>query len=191
MKSHEIHFLCVRSGTLLKTRTIKLQHPCIGLAHSSGDLYITALTDLHVYNIASGQSKKLYTDKTGKKKNYFAKCAVSPDSNRIYITNVTHDQLITLNKDGTKLSTLTHPEAKYLAHVHVTSLNHVFVSCRGLYTVVQVAVMNEGKRTITPLAGEGEGLTKPTALCFNSSNHTLVVCLGKNDNIVELQMKKH
>jgi len=184
---HEIHFFRVRSETLLKTRTIKLQHPCIGLSHSSGALYITTNTDLHVYNIASDQSKKLYSDKTGLYTVH--KCAVSPDGSRIYITNPTHDQLITLNKDGTKLSTLTHPELKYPTDAHVTSQGHVFVSCCDLHTVVQVAVMNDGKQTVTPLAGKGEGLNEPTSLCFNSSSDTLVVGLSLDDKIVELHMK--
>ena len=142
---HEIHLFRVRSGTLLKMKIIKLQHLCIGLAHSSGDLYITTNNDLHVYNISSGQNKKLYSDKTGPNTVY--RCAVSPDGSRIYITNFSNHQMIILNKDGTKLLTITHPELKYPFDVHVTSLNHVFVSCREFDSVVQVMVMNDGKQT--------------------------------------------
>ena len=181
---HEIYFFRVRSGTLLKTRTIKLQHPCFGLAHSHGDLYITTNTDLYLYNTARGRSKKLYSDKTGPYSVY--RCAVSSDGSRIFITNTDHSRLVITNKDGTKLSTLTHPDLMYPRYVHVTSQNHVFVSCH--HTVVQVG-MNDGKQTVTPLAGEEEGLTSPRSLCFNGSTDTLVVGLLDDDNVVELQMK--
>ena len=185
---NELHFFRIRAGTLLKTRTIKLQHPCIGSAYSSGALYITANTDLYEYNISSGQSKKLYSDKTGSYTVF--RCAVSHDGSRIYITNFYNHQLITLNTDGTKLFTLTHPELKHPADVHVTSLNHMFVSCYSLNIVVQVVKMNNGKQAVTRLAGKEEGITDPNALCYNSSTDTLVVGLYENDNIVELQMKQ-
>ena len=181
---HEIHFFRVRSGTLLKARTIKLKHRCIGLAHSNGYLYITANTGLHVYSILSGQRKKLYSDKTGLYT--VVKCAVSPGGSRIYITNNDQSQLVILNRDDIKLSTLTLPRLKYPVEVHVTSLHHVFVCFCHL---VQTVTINEGKQIVTPLAGDEEGLTEPTALCFNSSTNTLVVGQYCNDNIVALQMK--
>jgi len=182
---HEIHFFRVRSGTLLKTKTIALQHGCMMLAHYSGDLYITAKTALHVYNISSGHGRQLYSDKTGEVTVYG--CAVSPDGSRIYITNRSQDKLITLSKDGLKLFTLTHPELQDPKGVHVTSPSHVFVSCGLLNTVVQVIVMKDGAQTVKPLVGMKERLTKPRAVC--SSTDTLVVSQYKNDNIVKIQMK--
>jgi len=184
---HEIHLFRVRSWGLVKTRSIKLNYQCRGLAHHSGNLYITTYTSLHVYNISSGQGRQLYSDETGKYTVY--RCAVSPDGSRIYITNYLHHQLITLNKDGTKLSTLTHPELQFPWDVHVTSLGHVFVGCYILNTVVQVMGMKDGTRTVKPLTGKKEKLAGPIALCFNSSTNTLVVGLFKNDNIVELELK--
>jgi len=184
---HEIHLFRLRSEGLVKTRSIDLQYQCCSLAHHSGNLYITTHTSLHVYNISSGQYRQLYSDETGKYTVY--RCAVSPDGSRIFITNATNHQLITLNKDGTKLSTLTHPEIQGPWDVHVTSLGHMFVSCGGLNTVVQVVGMKDGRQTVKPLAGEKENLAEPMALCFNSSTNTLVVGLRNNDNIAELQLK--
>ena len=191
---HEIHFFRVCSESLLKTKSVKLPNPCIGLAHSLGYLYITANTDLHVFNISSGQGKKLYTDKTGSYTVF--RCAISPDGSRIYITNNDHSQLVILNKDGTKLFTLTHPELKNPLYVHASLPDHVFVSCHHSNTVVHVLVkIDETQKVdlrLTPLVmmkGEEKGLTDPTALCFNSSKNTLVVGLFKNDNIVELQQR--
>jgi len=183
---HEIHFFRVRAGRLLMSRTIKLQYGCIGIAHHSGDLYITTGTALHVYNISGAKSRQLYSVQSG---GYtVCGCAVSPDGSRVFITNQTHNKLITLNKDGTKLSTLTHPELQGPVAVHVTSLGHVFVSCCSLGTVVQVVGMKDGKQTVKTLAGLKERLNIPMSVYFNSCNNTLVVGQAKN-NIVELQLK--
>ena len=184
---HEIHFYHVRSGTLLKSRSIKLQHECVGLAHNSGTLYITTDTSLHVYNISRGQGRLLYSDQIGEYTVH--RCAVSPDGSRIFITDCTNHQLITPNKDGTKLSTFTHPEMLYPRCVSVTLLGHVFVSCQESNTVIQVVVMNDGTQTVTPLAGKEKGITEPTVLYFNGSTNTLVVSMFENDNIVELRLK--
>ena len=201
----EIHLFRVRLGRLLKSRIVKLQHDCIGIAHHSGDLYIATGFSLHVYNILGDQSRELYSDQTGEYT--VCGCTVSPDGSRVFITNNTHHQLITLNKNGTKLSTLTHPELKNPIAVHVTSIGHVFVSCGRLGTVVQVVGMKDGKQTVKPLAGKRErlkepitvfvqplagkreGLNRPTSVFYNISNNTLVVGQDENDDIVELQLK--
>jgi len=184
---HEIHLFRVRSGNLLKTRTISLQHDCRGVAYHSDKLYITTWTDLHVYDITNGQSRQLHSDHTGM--HTVHKCAVSTDGSLVFITNSTHNQLITLNKDGTKLSTLTHPELQNPVSLHVTPLGQMFVSCCGLDTVVQVVRMKDGKQTVKPMAGKRESLNKPIAVYFNNSHNTLVVGMGENDNIVEVQLK--
>jgi len=184
-RRYEVFFFSFHSGTLLKTRSIKLEHKCAGLAHHSGNLYVTNATALYVYDMAGGQGRKLYGDETGQFTVFM--CSVSPDGSRIYITDNTHDQLVTLDKDGTKLSTLTHPELKDPSELHVTTHGHLFVSCPALGTVVQVIEKNGGQ-TVTTLAGQ-EMLTTPRALCYNSSNNSIVFGQCENDNIVELQLK--
>jgi len=182
---HEILLVRVKAGKIEQTRTIKCQHPCRGLAHHGGQLYVTTGTALYVYDMAGGQGRQLYSDKNGKIT--VARCAVSPDGSRIYITNFTHHQLITLNKDGTTLSTFTHPELRYPVTPHVTSQGHVFVTCDRQNSVVQVTEKNN-QQTVTTLAGENNGLTKPLSLCFNSNN-SLLVGQFDNDNIVELKLE--
>lgn len=174
---------------MLKTRSIKFQHECLGLAHHSGNVYITTDTYLHVYNISSGRGRKLYSDKSGEYTVH--RCAVSPDSSRVYITNYTNHQLITLNtNNGSKLSTLTHPELQNLCGIHVTSLEHLFECCYVLNTVVQVVVKKDGTHSVAPLAGTKERIIIPQPVCFNRSTNTIVVGQLKNDTIVELQLKR-
>jgi len=182
---HEILLVRIKAGKIEPMKTIKCQHTCRGLAYHGAHLYVTTLTALHVYDMAGGQGRQLNIDETGEYTVY--SCAVSPDGSLIYITNYTHHQLITLNKDGTKLSTLTHPELRLPSSPHVTAQGHVFVTCREQNTVVQVTEKNN-QQTVTTLAGENNGLTKPWSLCFNS-NDSLVVGQSYNDNIVELKLK--
>jgi len=180
---HEILLVRVKAGKIEQMRTIKCQHPCGGLAHHGGHLYITAKTALHVYDMAGDHGRQLYSDETGK---YTVnRCAVSSDGSQIYITNSTHHQLITLKKDGTTLSTLTHPDLHTPVTPHVTPQGHVFVTCWN--TVVQVTEKNN-QQTVTTLAGENNGLTVPVSLCFNSNNSLLVGQIN-DDNIVELKLK--
>jgi len=101
--------------------------------------------------MAGGKGRQLYSDKKGKIT--VNRCSVSLDGSRIYITNYTHHQLITLNKDGTTLSTLTHPELQYPVTPHVTAQGHVFVTCFRRNTVVQMTEKNN-QQTVTTLAGK-------------------------------------
>jgi len=183
---HEILLVRVHAGKIEQKRTIKLQHTCDGLARHGDHLYIATGTALYVFDMVLGHDRQLYSDETGSVT--VCRCAVSPDGSRIYVTNFDHHQLITLNKDGTTLSTLTHPELKDPACVHVSPRGHVFVSCPKLGTVVQVSMQEDATQTVTTLAGEKNELTEPFSLCFNSSSNTLVV--GQwDDTIVELKLK--
>jgi len=184
---HEILLVRVKAGKIEHMRTIKLHHSSAGLAHHGDHLYVTTGTALHVYDMAGGQGRQLYRDEKGE--TTVQRCAVSSDGSRIYITYRTHHQLITLNKDGTKLSTLTHPELFNPATPHVTAQGHVFVACDVLYTVTVVQVTEKNnQQTVTTLAWEKNGLTSPYSLCF-SSNNSLVVGQIDDDNIVELKLK--
>ena len=182
---HEILLVRVNAWKIEQMRTIKCQHWCVGLAHYDGQQYVTTCTALHVYDMADDQGRQLYSDETGK---YTVnRCAVSSDGSRIYITNYSNHQLITLDKDGTKVSTLTHPDLHNPATPYVTSQGHVFIRCRDLNTVVQVAEKNN-QQTVTTLAGKNNGLTSPYSLFFNR-NDSLVVGQIDDDNIVELKLK--
>jgi len=181
----EILLVRVKAGKIEQMKTIKLHHSSAGLAHHGGQLYVTTGTALHVYDMAGGQGRQLYSDKNGE--NTVHRCAVSPDGSRIYITNFYKHRLITLNKDGTTLSTLTHPELRHPVTPHVTAQGHVFVTCYLQDTVVQVIEKNN-QQTVTTLAGEKNGLTSPRSVCFISNNSLLVSQLN-NNNIVELKLK--
>jgi len=179
----EILLVRVKAARINHTRTIKLRHRCIGLVHHNDNLYVSDSTTLHVYDIAGGQGRQLYSDRTGW--STVNSCAVSPDGSQLIITAQSEHQLITLNKDGTKLSTLTHPELIQPYFDHFTPQGHLFLCCNA--SVMQV--MERGvKKTVKTLAGTNNYLTKPESLFFNSSNSTLIIG-HNNNNIVELKLK--
>jgi len=183
---HEILLVRVKAGKIEHMRTIKFQHRCIGVVHHNGHLYISDSTALHVYDMVGGQDRQVYSDRAWEYT--VTSCAVSPDGSQIYIINLDHHQLIILNKNGKKLSTLTRPELKNPYCDHITPQGHLFVSCCTLGTVVQV-VEEDGKKTVKTLARWINFLILPISLCFNSSNNTLVVGQFGNNNIVELKLK--
>jgi len=186
---HEIWLVRVQEGQIKQLRTIQLEHYCLALAHYGSKLFITALNALHEFDLTSGQSRQLYSDTRGFTTVY--KSAVSHDGNRIFITNKDNNQLITLDKEGTKLSELPHPYIKGPRAVQVTTEGQVFVSCPNVRTIVQVWD-EDGKQTVKTLTGRNDIhttiWTDPKALCL-VDNNTLVVSHYFNDEIVELNLK--
>jgi len=130
---HEIRLVRVQEGQIKLLKTIQLEHYCLALAHYGAKLFITALTALE-FDLTSGQSRQLYSD--SRKSLTVYKCAVSHDGSRIFITNKDNNQLITLDKEGTKLSELPHPYIKGPRAVQVTTEGQVFVSCPKVRTIV-------------------------------------------------------
>ncbi|KAH3874651.1 hypothetical protein DPMN_037902 [Dreissena polymorpha] len=78
------------------------------MCRHDNELYITSGTALYVYTLAGAYFKTIYEHKSEELS--VAKCAVSLDGKRIYVTGVYSDGLITLSNDGTLLSTFTDPE---------------------------------------------------------------------------------
>ena len=180
----------VRSGTIEQLKTISFQHCCRGIAYHDDHFYVTTKTTLYKYDKEGSQGREMYNDPTGDnpEDNHVNRCAISPDGTRIFITNYTNHQLITLDKDGTKRSTFTDQELEYPAAVHVSPMGHVFVCCYKRNTVVQVVNSEKGVQSVRTLAEKSDGLYDPWALYFDSSKHTLVVGLA-DDRIAELKLK--
>jgi len=62
---HEILRVRVKAGKIEQMRTIKLNYSSAGLAHHGDHLYVTTGTALHVYDMAGGQDRQLYSNKKG------------------------------------------------------------------------------------------------------------------------------
>ncbi|KAH3737786.1 hypothetical protein DPMN_044381 [Dreissena polymorpha] len=82
------------------------------------------------------------------------KCAISPDGTRIYVTDNSHDSLLTLSLDGTVQSTLDDYAHRDPIGVHVSETGQLLVCCCATHEVSQVV----GEEEIVTLASQEDGL---------------------------------
>ncbi|KAH3692304.1 hypothetical protein DPMN_194754 [Dreissena polymorpha] len=57
--THEVQLFTVDKGRLIKGRTHRLEHQCIGISHRLGELYITSGSALYKYSLRGELIKKL------------------------------------------------------------------------------------------------------------------------------------
>ncbi|KAH3718072.1 hypothetical protein DPMN_060870 [Dreissena polymorpha] len=60
--THEVQFVSVNGGQLVKGRMLQFQHRCFGIAHIMQDLYLTSGTALYKYSMKGALLTKLYED---------------------------------------------------------------------------------------------------------------------------------
>ncbi|XP_052279975.1 uncharacterized protein LOC127877779 isoform X2 [Dreissena polymorpha] len=65
-RTHEVQFVSVNGGQLVKGRMLQFQHACIGIAHIMQDLYLTSRTALYKYSMKGALLTKLYEDTSDK-----------------------------------------------------------------------------------------------------------------------------
>ncbi|XP_052780120.1 uncharacterized protein LOC128217194 [Mya arenaria] len=180
---HEVRFFNVRYSKLQQTRKLIFFHKVRQIAHHSGRLYITSDTALYSYDKAGNDREKLFEDRSDRCTVYH--CAVSSDGSKIYVTNASKNQLITLDKAGNRLATLRHVTSP--RDIQVSPLGHVFVCSYGSNTVLQVD--REGKRKLVTLATRSDGLKNPISLCYRCRTSSLIVGQYNNNNGVVIKLK--
>ncbi|XP_052778552.1 uncharacterized protein LOC128215996 [Mya arenaria] len=181
---HEVRFFNVMNLKLQQTRKLTFNHTIRQIVHYSGRLFITSDTALYSYDKVGQNGGTLFEDKADKLSVYT--CAVSCDGSKIYIANVSKDQLLTLDREGNKLATLSDPNMKGPRAVHVSPLGHVFVCSYISNTVVQVD--REGKRKLATLATQADGLVKPKSLCYSSHSSSLIIGQYETNNGVVIKV---
>ncbi|KAH3776069.1 hypothetical protein DPMN_177482 [Dreissena polymorpha] len=65
-KTHEVQFVSVNVGQLVKGMKLQFQHECYGIAHDQKDLYLTTGTALYKYSMSGDLLNKLYEKTSGK-----------------------------------------------------------------------------------------------------------------------------
>ncbi|KAH3718703.1 hypothetical protein DPMN_061509 [Dreissena polymorpha] len=197
MLPNEVHFIRVTNGQLIKDRVMELKHACLGIAHQHGNLYITNGRALYQYTL-DGRLVRELCDLSGQwtaspdgyiySTNYetVTSCAVSPDGDRIYVTNQDSKQVVTLSRDGTVISTLTDPaldfDKKVLPGLHVTDSGQVLVC--GNYTNTIVQVDRDGRQRLTEVVTENDGVTYPMSVYYSKHTGSLIVGMMFNSDII-------
>ncbi|KAH3792737.1 tripartite motif-containing protein 45-like [Dreissena polymorpha] len=180
---NEIDVLRVDTGKIIQSKTLKLNHLCYGIAHHKGDMFVTSGTSLFKYATDGRLVKKLYDDKTAKYS--VVGVAVSPNGNRIYLTDRHNGRLVTLNIDGAVTSTIHDPAFKrswITCNIHVAATGHVFVFDG--QTVTQVDT--DGKKCLATFVIDGV----ISVVYFNVDGNKLLVGKFNNDNMSEFKAKR-
>ncbi|XP_052227916.1 uncharacterized protein LOC127842449 [Dreissena polymorpha] len=184
--THEVQYgsVHVNGGRLIKTRNLRLEHGCNGIAYNLQDLYLTFGTVLCKNSMSDGLLKTVY-EGTGWYTVF--KCAVSPSGDKIFVTNLPDHEGHTLATDGTVLHSFTDPTLKEPCGIHVTALGQVLVCGYGSDTILQLD--SEGKKKLATLAITSDGVNNPMSVCYNKSTASLIVGQSSGNNILVLRVK--
>ncbi|XP_052222316.1 uncharacterized protein LOC127838540 [Dreissena polymorpha] len=180
--NEDVQFIYVRNGLLLNGPKFSLRHEAKGIAHHQGALYVTSGIALYHYSLTGSVVKKLYEDTCTGQPCTVSSCAVSPAGDRIYVTNYWQHKVITLATDGTLISTFTEQDSP--SAVHVTPSGQVLVCLFCSFTVIQVD--HEGRKKLTTLASEKDGLREPDSICYNTNTDQIIVGVS-NNKIIALE----
>ena len=176
-------FSTVGKFSFKKTKMIKLDHFCTGLAFQSGQLYVSSGEALFVYKMDGRVIRTLYDDSATLSS--VNKCAVSADGSTVYVTNWHNGSLVTLDNQGNKLATLDDDDINKPTGVHVTPSGHVFVACLDSGTILQIS--QDGKCKLATLAQSSDGLSRPRCVLYHQRTKRLLVG-GSDLTITELHI---
>lgn len=173
---HEVHFLNTRNEKLTRTNIVQFSHPCCGIVHASGHLYVSNGTGLYIYTLAGQPVKKVYevAEET------IWGFTLSYDERMIYITNWWKNLLLTLDNTGQHVSTLRGVELKRPCGICMSGRGTVFVCGKESNVVCQVN--REGSHIVTTLAASSEGIHSPASLWYHRRTQQLFV--GQHDDHV-------
>ncbi|KAH3878941.1 hypothetical protein DPMN_002842 [Dreissena polymorpha] len=181
---HEVQFITVNQGKLVPGRKFQLQHECTGIAHHLGDLFVTSGQELYKYTLSGKLICRLY-EAFGY--NAVHKCAVSSTGDRLYITSLWQNKLLTLARDGTLLATYTDPALEHPTGLHVTPAGQVLVCGYMSNTVLQVGW--EGESKLATLATQVDGVWYPWSVCYSSTTSSIIVGQYSNNNILVFRVE--
>ncbi|XP_052237683.1 uncharacterized protein LOC127848996 [Dreissena polymorpha] len=172
----KVQFIKVNNNQLVKDRELKFKHYCYGIAYDKGDLFLTSGSALYKYSLDGKLVSKLHDDDTPielTSKWTVAYCALSPRGDKLYITNSTCNQLLTLTRDGSVLSIFNDPELAWPMCVHVTPKGQVLVCGTKSNTILQID--STGKHKLSTLATRRDGLQGPNSVFYSSNTDSIIV----------------
>ncbi|KAH3718077.1 hypothetical protein DPMN_060875 [Dreissena polymorpha] len=117
------------------------------------------------------------------------RCAVSPLGDKIYVTKLSDNKVLTLATDGTVHHTFTDPELRSPSGIHVTAQGQVLVCDGDSFTIIQLD--GEGKKKMATLATRRDGLggERTQSVCYNRSTASIIVGQLQSKNIVVFKVK--
>ncbi|XP_052267474.1 uncharacterized protein LOC127869173 isoform X2 [Dreissena polymorpha] len=167
---HEIHFLSVTDNTLVKKKSLNLTHPCTGIHHYNGQLFVTSRTALYRYSMTGTLLDKLYEDNSAV--DTVCRCAVNTDGEMIYVVNYSHQKVLTLNMKGQLLASFTDPDLQSPIDLHLSTSGQVLVCATNSKNIIQLN--SEGTEKIASVAALKEGKSVLSICMLRRTGYVLV-----------------
>ena len=174
----EIQKLQIKARKIEPKNTIKLDHDCYGLARYNDQLFVSSHTALYVYTMDGELVKKLYEDTT----EMFTiwRIAVADDGERIYVADYSNDRLITLNKEGEQIASLSDNDLEGPSGICVAGNGSVLICGEHSNAVLQVD--KEGKQKLVTLVNMNTTAKRAEVLWFDRDKRQLIV--GQDNNSI-------
>ncbi|KAH3716660.1 hypothetical protein DPMN_059386 [Dreissena polymorpha] len=137
---------------------------------------------LYLYTLDGRLVREMYN------KTSVTSCAVSPDGDRIYVINPNSNQLVTLSREGTVISTLTVPALSSPIgvlpglQVHVTDSGQVMVCGYWSSTIIQMD--RDGRQRLAEVVKEDDGVSGPISVFYSKHTGSIIVGMMNNNDIV-------
>ncbi|KAH3718300.1 hypothetical protein DPMN_061103 [Dreissena polymorpha] len=103
-------------------------------------------------------------------------CAISPKGDKIFVSNLSDNKVLTLARDGTMLHTFADVYLIGPCNLHVNELGRVLVCGSRSNTIVQLD--REGKKKLATLDTRSDGLEGPCSVFYNRSTASFIVGLS-------------
>ncbi|XP_052235115.1 uncharacterized protein LOC127847309 isoform X2 [Dreissena polymorpha] len=131
--------------------------------------------------LSGKQVSKMYEDKSSRWT--VVGCAVSPTGDKLYITNISDNKVLTLARDGSVLATFTDRALHDPCDVHVTPAGQVLVCYKvSSHTIIQVD--DEGRKKLATIATKKDGMVSPRSVCYNRHTASILVGLYAANNSI-------
>lgn len=172
---------------LTPTRTLTLDHCCWYVAHSDNELFVTdSNKSMYVYDISGDLLRTVTTDDYGQ--NIFSRThhvAVSDDGEKVFIADFDKG-LITVDRHGRVLSTLTHSDVRGTQGVCPDGSGGLFLCGYLSHNVVHVG---RGGNVLSEVVSESDGLTCPLSVTYDTMNNRLYVSQHHNNNLLMFELQ--
>lgn len=181
--SDRVYIVEVVRNRLVLNRKFGLNHTACGLAYSDGKLLVGSDTAIYVYTTNGKFVQKIFEDRSGASTVW--RFAVGDQTRKLYVPNVSGNQLHILDNYGNKLTTFKEAGMKSPEAVAVAVNGNVFV-CGGVSNNV-IQLDRDGKKKLSKVVDAKDGVVSPRSLWFHNKSAELII--GQwNDSIVVFQL---
>ena len=181
--SDRVYIMEIVRGRLVLNRKIGLNHSACGVAYYNGKVIVGSETTMYVYTPSGKLVQKFYEDKSGTSTVW--RFAIGEESRKIYVPNVSTNQIYALDLYGNKLATYKESGLKSPEAVTVAVNGNVFVCGGASNNVIQLD--RDCKKKLAKVVDAKDGVSAPRSLWFNNKSAELIV--GQwSDKILVFQM---